>query len=132
MGLLLHQLPLQQGVTLVRKPAPSESLYDSTTTTPHKVCTITPQTEGATVEWKVDYEIDGVGGQQINESAAAQVPMAVTMQAGEVQVVLEIMRSSLPVLVGWTFAHNIAMHKAMNDAIRGAGGGSPAQDPYGY
>lgn len=141
MGLLLHQLPLQQAVSLVRKPAPSEAMYDSNTSTPHKVCTITPQdNQGGMVEWKVDYEIDGVGGQHISNNATMQLPMAVMMQAGEVQVVLEILRHSLPVLAGWTFAQNIAMQKAMNEAVRGGGYGGggggggppPANDPYGF
>ena len=126
-GLLLQQLPQQQAVTLVRKPAPSESMsVESTTLQPHKVCTITPQ-EANAVEWKVDFEVDGVGGQAMPNGVAG--PLAVTMQAGEVQVVLEIMRSSLPYLVGWTSTTQIAMERVIQDAL--GGGGPPQGDPFG-
>ena len=137
MGLLLHQLPLHQTVELVRKPtttnAPEESMYESITTTatttaaPHKICIITPQPADATVEWKVDFELDGVGGQVMANGMPG--PLVVTMQAGEVQVVLEIMRTSLPLLVGWTNLQQIAVQKAVNDAMTGGG---PHRDPFGF
>lgn len=139
MGLLLHQLPLDQTVELVRKPtsnAAGESMYENSITTtltavPHKICTITPQPADATVEWKVDFELDGVGGQVMSNGMPG--PLVVTMQAGEVQVVLEIMRTSLPLLVGWTSLQQIAVQKAVNDATTGrGGGGGPQQDPFGF
>ena len=124
-GLLLDQLPKQQAVTLVRQPTSSESMVESSTTTPHKVCSITPLPETSTVEWKIDFEVDGVGGQVVQPSV--QGPMEVTMQAGEVQAVLAIMRCSLPALLGWAPLQDMAVQKSIQLAIKG---GNPSGDSY--
>ena len=128
-GLLLHQLPLDQPIELMRKPTSDESLYDGPTA-PQKVFRIVPSPGLATIEWTVDFEIDGVGGQAMQNNVQGQT---VTMQAGEVQIAMEIMRSSLPTLVGWTTMQDIAVQKAVTDAQNGVGpSGPPAADPFGF
>ena len=125
-GLLLHQLPQQHAVELVRKPAPSEAGYDSPSV-PHKVCQITPVPETAAVSFCIDFHVDGVGGHQLQN---VQGPLTVDLQAGEVQVMMEIMRSTLPTLVGWSTMSTIAVQKAVKDA-QGAGA-PPLNDPFGF
>eukprot|EP00977_Amphora_coffeiformis_P014685 scaffold4162_cov162-Amphora_coffeaeformis.AAC.18 len=132
-GLLLHQLPQEQTVELLRKPTSTESLYDGPTA-PQKVCRVIPSAGLTTVDWVVDFEVDGVGGQTMQNNI--QGPFSVTMQAGEVQVVMEIMKSSLPTLVGWNTMKEIAIQKSVSDAKSGGGGGgggggSPV-DPFGF
>ena len=125
-GLLLHQLPQQNAVELTRRPAPSEAGYESPSV-PQKVCQITPIPETAAIKFSVDFHVDGVGGQMLQN---VQGPLSVEMQAGEVQVVLEIMRTSLPTLVGWSTMQSIALEKSVRDA-QGAGG-PPLNDPFGF
>lgn len=129
--MILHQLPQQQSVELSRKPAADESLYDGPTA-PQKVCRVIPSPNLATVDWAVDFEADGTGGQVMQNNVRG--PLSVTMQAGEVQVALEIMRTSLPSLVGWTTMTDIAIRKTVSDAQSGGGGsgGSPPVDPFGF
>lgn len=136
-GLLLRQLPRNEPVEFTRRPAPNESLYDGPSV-PHKVCKIIPATaeeNTGTVDFIIDFEVDGVGGQQILQSSITtgnpQGPLQVTMQAGEVQVALEIMRTSLPVLVGWSTQQSIAVQKCVDDAVGGGGGGG-GHDPYDF
>ena len=130
-GLILNQLPHQQTIEMSRKPSSDESLYDGPTA-PQKVCKIVPSPGLTTVDWMVDFEVDGVGGQPMQNNILG--PLSVTMQTGEVQVVMEIMRSSLPSLVGWSTMQEIALRKSVSDAHsgRGDGGGPPPSDPFGF
>ena len=128
-GLLLHQLPQQQSVEMVRQPTANEALYDGPSA-PQKVCKIVPTAGLAMVEFTLDFEVGGVGGQAMQNGIKG--PYSVTMQAGEVQVALEIMRSSLPLLVGWTSMMDIAIQKSINDAINSGGGGNPLPDPFPF
>lgn len=49
--------------------------------------------------------------------------MEVITQAGEFEVILAIMRSSMPILAGWTPLVDIAVQANINEAIDGTGGG---------
>jgi hypothetical protein len=85
--------------------------------TPDKVLRMTPG-DGGIISFKIDYEKNGVGGQSpaYGGGEHASGPLEVTAQLGEVQVVREIMRSSIPALVGWTTMLEVAMRKSLEDA----------------
>jgi hypothetical protein len=125
-GLILHQIPNQQPVELARKPTSSEALFDSSSM-PHKVCKIIPNPDLASVSWTIDFELDGVGGQVLQNS---QGPLTVEMQAGEVQVTLEIMRQTIPVLVGWNTMQDIALQKMLGDTMSSPGRAPPQSSDY--
>jgi hypothetical protein len=119
-GLILDQLP-NHPVELARRVPPGGengqgSMGVMIEDTPDKVLRITPGA-GGSVSFRIDYEKDGVGGQipAYGEDHAAG-PLEVTAQLGEVQVVREIIRSSIPVLVGWNTMLEVAMQKSMDDA----------------
>lgn len=48
--------------------------------------------------------------------------MEVLAQAGEFEVIMAIMKSSLPVLAGWSPLIDIAVQSNINDAVDSAGG----------
>jgi hypothetical protein len=110
-GLLLHQIPKQQPVEMARKPTSSEAMFEGSSV-PHKVCKVIPNPDVASVAWTIDFEVDGVGGQVLQN---AQGPLTVEMQAGEAQVAMEIMRQSIPVLVGWKTMQDVMLQKMVQD-----------------
>jgi len=117
-----------------------------------KVMYATPGKGGMT-SFKIDYEADGVSSSElqsqpndkeeaydnddttiITTAAASQqgatapppiapAPMEVVVQTGELQVILSIIRTSLPHLVGWSTTMDIAMKQAITESMRHAGGG---------
>lgn len=127
-GLILNQLPQQNPVEFSRRPAPNEGFFDGPSA-PHKVCKIVPDPTVATVNFIIDFEKDGVGGQEVQGITG---PMEVTAQAGEMQVIMEIMRSTLPVLVGWTTTQDLAMQKSVGFAISAGSSGGSAPEESGY
>jgi hypothetical protein len=132
-GLLLHQLPQQQMVEYVRRPASPDGFHDHSVASnaPHKVCKVIPSAVDGSVDWVVDLEVDGVGSQP--GPGGLQLPLSVSAQAGEVQVMLELFRTSLPVLAGWSTLSAIAMEKTRIDAIEGntyGGGSRPSEVPF--
>ena len=124
-GLILNQIPQQQAVVLERRTPTNESLVE-TSQSPHKVCKIEPNPEYASVKFTFDYEIDGIGGQTVRN---ARTPMSVEMQAGEVQVALEIMRQSLPSLAGWKTCEEIALRNVVEMTKSGGYGAPPVSEP---
>jgi hypothetical protein len=48
--------------------------------------------------------------------------MEVVAQAGEFEVILAIMKSSLPILAGWSPLIDIAVQANVNEAVVGGGG----------
>ena len=120
-GLILDQLPNHPVELARRVPPGGENGQGSiggvmSEDTPDKVLRITPGA-GGSVSFRIDYEKDGVGGQSpaYGEDHASG-PLEVTAQLGEVQVVREIIRSSIPALVGWTTMLEVAMRKSIEDA----------------
>jgi hypothetical protein len=120
-GLILDQLPNHPVELARRVPPGGENGGGSiggvmSEDTPDKVLRITPGA-GGSVSFRIDYEKDGVGGQSpaYGEDHASG-PLEVTAQLGEVQVVREIIRSSIPALVGWTTMLEVAMRKSIDDA----------------
>lgn len=138
-GLLMHQLPRQQMVEFVRRPASPDGVVANSssfaTNAPHKVCRVIPSEADGSVNWVLDLEVDGVGSQP--GPAGLQVPLSVAAQAGEVQVMLQLFRTSLPVLAGWSTLMDVAMEKTKVDALEGVagggyggGGGRPSDVPF--
>jgi hypothetical protein len=120
-GLILDQLPNHPVELARRVPPGGENGHGSiggvmSEDTPDKVLRITPGA-GGSVSFRIDYEKDGVGGQSpaYGEDHSSG-PLEVTAQLGEVQVVREIIRSSIPALVGWTTMLEVAMRKSIDDA----------------
>ncbi|EEC51772.1 predicted protein [Phaeodactylum tricornutum CCAP 1055/1] len=124
-GLLLDQLPSHEVELSRRSPPPNGELglsaSASLSSAPAKVLRITPG-EGGTTTYCIDHETDGVGG-QIPFSGSNNVagPLEVTVHLGEHIVMTEIMRSSIPTLVGWTAMLDAAELKNMEDAKAGVG-----------
>lgn len=57
--------------------------------------------------------------------------MEVIVQAGEFEVMLAILKSTLTILAGWSPLVDIAVTNAMNEAAGGMGGGPPGGNRYG-
>jgi len=131
-GLFCNQLPhhpIELSRSAMSSP-PGEGDEDHkiepiTNDRPDKVLKISPS-DGASVTFCLDYVKDGIGGQ--SDSG----PLEVVAQAGEFEVISAIMRSSLPVLVGWSPLVDIALKSSINEAMnaaygRGSGSGSGQQ-----
>mmetsp|Transcript_25484 Transcript_25484/g.59793 ORF Transcript_25484/g.59793 Transcript_25484/m.59793 type:complete len:205 (-) Transcript_25484:153-767(-) len=122
-GLVLDQLP-ENPVEIRRAPQQNPMLTQDPDAVDanqppqqiDKVCRITPK-EAGLVEFKCDFELDGVGAQRpAYGDKSAQGPMAVSVQAGEFQVMREIMRTSLPILVGWQTMVGLSLENFYNMA----------------
>jgi len=105
-GLLIDQLP-NNPIELTRLP----SMENSTESTPLKVFRASPA-EGGAVNFLVDFELNGVGGQSPTTSVAGSLPpvgpLQITAQRGEYIVLQEIVRSSIPTLVMWDLKMQLA------------------------
>jgi len=123
---MLDQLPDHQ-VELIRRAPPTEYGM-SAPTLPDKVLRITPM-DGGMVCFAVEHEYNDATPTETTEPK--HDPLDVTVQLGEFQVITEIMRTSIPQLVGWTTMTEIAMQRNLNDVLQGrdsrgdAGGGLP-------
>lgn len=122
-GLILDQIP-QFPVSLSRRTSSGDyggAISSETDDIPSKVLHVTPGA-GGVVSFKIDFELNGVGGQTpVGNSTDAAGPLEVTAQLGEVQVMREIMRTSMPVLVGWTTMMEIALQRSCDTACSEAG-----------
>jgi len=127
-GLLLDQLP-QHEVEIVRRIYNSN--ISSTTTSAadndglmssvdggvgvgsgdnlEKVMRIVPGDGGV-----VSFKVDGAGTGDYDGNQLLEVDV----QLGEFQVMREIMRSSLPALVGWSTQLDIAMRRSVDDVVQ--------------
>jgi hypothetical protein len=126
-GLFCNQLP-QFEIELSRSSNVAASADEEnmrfgpiTNDMPEKVLRVTPG-EGGTVNFQLDYVKDGIGGQSPGVGQDGSGAMEVSVQAGEFEVILSIMRTSLPVLAGWSPLIDIAVQASINDAVRGGGG----------
>lgn len=121
-GFVLDQLPKQNQVVLMRRPRPTEE--PGAKEAPHKVLHVTPG-QGGMVSFKVDFEIDGVGGQETS-SPEISGPLEVVVQAGEFQVIMSLMQHSLPLLTGWSTMMEVALQNSLARTFQEAGrGGGP-------
>lgn len=85
---------------------------------PEKVLHITPG-EGGQFSFKIDFEKDGVGGQNPLSTGEPLGPLEVVAQLGEYVVMRELFQQSIPSLIGWDVQLNLAMQNAMNLAVQG-------------
>lgn len=121
-GFLLHQLPDRQ-VEFSRKT----SLYTSSTPgqladdMPEKVMRVTPK-EGGQFSLLVDFEKNGMGGQSPGLNDPSVGPLEVTAQLGEWEVMQQLMRSSIPALVGWDVQLRLAVQYSIEAVQHGPGG----------
>jgi hypothetical protein len=108
-GLIIDQLPEHQ-VEMARRPPPITSSGDfpsvTQPTSDQKVMTLTPR-GGGVVAFK------------IHDEAGGSEPLEVLVQLGEFRVMLQLMKSSIPVLVGWETQVEVALEKAVDTAKRG-------------
>lgn len=128
-GLALDQMP-DHAVEFSRKQGAYESGSTAPELTPDKVLRIAP-VEGGGVSFKVDYELDGVGGHTYESSTG---PMEVVAQRGEYVVIRQLILSSIPVLTGWSTLTEAglqhALHMASNTESRSGGtSGGPYVPP---
>ena len=82
------------------------------TDVPDKVLTITPQA-GSSVLFKADMVLNGNGGQS-SPPSSIQYPLIVHVQAGEFEVMKELLRFSIPHLTGWNVMMNISTDAALH------------------
>lgn len=136
-GLLIAQLKKDQKVEFLRRSYAAENggsgQMQMQTDPPDKVMYATPG-QGGMTSFKVDFEKDGVGGQeQINSRGPMMGPLEVVVQTGELQVMLAIIEKSVVELTGWTTLLDIAMKRHFNELLKdgsgynnssGGGGGS--------
>jgi hypothetical protein len=87
---------------------------------PDKVLHITPG-QGGMASFKADFERDGVGGHAGVGHKCPDVvgPLEVIVQAGELQVILTLIRDSLPILSGWSTTVDFAMQNEIKRALTG-------------
>jgi len=85
-----------------------------------KIMRLTPS-DGGVVSFRVEAS-DGATTDSITSDDGKQA-LQVDIQLGEFEVIREIMRSSIPLLVGWTTQATIAVQKNVDDAVNQAGGG---------
>jgi hypothetical protein len=120
--LVLDQIPKNKAISFSRRISP---LMDAShEDIPDKVLYITPG-QGGMASFKVDLERDGVGGQAGAGPKSPDVvgPLEVIVQAGELQVILTLIRDSIPLLSGWSTAVDFAMQSAIRRAFNGGGSG---------
>ncbi|KAL3787727.1 hypothetical protein HJC23_012153 [Cyclotella cryptica] len=126
-GLCVSQLP-GAGVELSHK-----SFYGSSDTEDgtkvysgemvDKVLTIEPK-EGAAFLFKIDFVKNGVGGQSPDGmDIPTSIPLEVTLQAGEFEVVKSIFQTSIPYLLGWNATMDLAAAAAISKGVSGGSGG---------
>jgi hypothetical protein len=136
-GLILHQLP-EHDVEILRRPdrynnpTPSRSPSFSSVSAdvapidaPDKVLRITP-TSGGGVSFQVDFEKHGVSQPPVlsmegSPTSAASGPLIVNLQLGEFQVLRELLRVSIPKLLGWDIMTDVAIERMIDDAINHTG-----------
>jgi hypothetical protein len=125
---MLDQLP-SNIVEFSRRPATltgQPEFGGNTTDVPDKVLRITPG-EGGSVSFLIDHELNGVSvappASKVSGTAFSAVtsetsstitttgPLVVVAQLGEFIVIRELLRSSIPILVGWNTMVEIAMQQ---------------------
>jgi hypothetical protein len=113
-GLLTHQIP-EHSVEFTRQSSATQPGVDL----PDKVMRAVP-ISGGVVSFTVDYEKDGIGSQPPPPSTAGSnatgPPFVVEAQYGEVQVLRELMQTSIPKLVGWDIMTEINVQNTIDDA----------------
>jgi hypothetical protein len=125
-GLVIDQLPKYE-VELSRSG--EYGMPIPTSEAPEKVLRIS-STEGGAVSFKVDYELDGVGGQSPLQSSGPWIgPLQVVAQPGEFVLIRELMRTSIPALVGWSSMLEIAIQNRLEESSR-SGPSGVSKDPY--
>jgi hypothetical protein len=125
-GLIIDQLP-QHEVELTRYPHRNSGDFASVSQpgAAQKVLTLTPR-NGGVVAFKIHYEAEGPAGSALSSPGREEAggPLEVLVQLGEFRVMCELMRSSIPVLVGWDMQLKIALERTTDQAKRGQGSSS--------
>lgn len=125
-ALIIDQLPTGE-VELVRRPNQDEAVsYQNT----EKVLRLVPK-PGGIVLFQVGWEQDGVPSVQQQQH---QRPLEVNVQLGEFHVIKELMRTSIPTLVGWSTMVEMALQRNVQAATRGEyyGGGNSNNHNSGF
>lgn len=83
-----------------------------------KVLTIEPG-EGGAVTFKIDFMSNGVGGQSppAFNDGPPPTPIAITIQAGEFEVIKSILQTSIPYILGWNTTMDIASAFAISKGL---------------
>lgn len=129
-GLFCNQLPHHE-IELSRRATsfyPGEedennNLGAITNNDPVKILKVSPR-DGASVAFTIDFVKNGIGGQ------SEIGPLEVVAQAGEFEIIAAIMRSSLPVLVGWSPLVDIALQYSINETMHSGYEDASGQQPW--
>jgi hypothetical protein len=131
LGVIIHQLP-HHPVEFIRRGASEDSQYsNSNGSSNNKLVRIAPQANNnsGVVSFVLDYEKDGVTG------VGPEGPFEVHVQLGEFQVIHELMRTSIPIVTGWSTLLESGVQHAMQQAVEEQKGGSipnPSSKIYDY
>ena len=123
---------------IVRRPNPggnesdfvNESSKMFTGNTPDKVFRSRLMANG-TVQLMVDYELEGLGGQEPPNENEARGPLQIDVMVGEYQVLRSVVEYSLPRLTGWSIMLDNAMEQSVQKAIY-SNNSSYGQSPHNY
>mmetsp|Transcript_16058 Transcript_16058/g.28866 ORF Transcript_16058/g.28866 Transcript_16058/m.28866 type:complete len:151 (+) Transcript_16058:3-455(+) len=109
---------------IVRRPVSAGGFYDNA---PEKVFRglLTPD---GSLQLSVDFERDGIGGQEPPTPNEARGPLHIDLMVGEVHVLKSIVQYSLPRLTGWSDM----MDHSMEEAIRKSTGPTNHSSPHNY
>ena len=118
MGVMVDQLP-HHPVEFVRRVVDDSSS--------NKLIRISPAANDSTsVSFVFDYERDGVTG------VGPEGPHEVLVQLGEFNVIQELVRSSIPVVTGWSALVDSGIDAALEQAIEESEGGGSNGQGYDY
>jgi hypothetical protein len=114
LGVIVDQLP-HHSVEFVRRLGANEATIDAS----NKLIRIDPpllnKANNGMFSFVFDYERDGVNGVGPQGSYDVQVPL------GEFTVLHELMRSSIPVVTGWSALLDCGIQSAMEQAMNEGG-----------
>lgn len=111
LGVIIDQLP-HYPVELIRRLQAEDGAMDAT----NKIIRIAPPVNNnGMVSFVFDYERDGVTGVGPEGPYDVQVPL------GEFRVIQELMRSSIPVVTGWSALVEHGVQSAIEQALNESG-----------
>lgn len=101
---MLDQLP-HHDVEFIRSIPPYSGGPAAAVGSPDKIFRASPG-PGGTVTFRVEFDQEGAADQSNGE-----VPLEVTVQLGEFTVMKELLRTSVPILIGWSTLIEFAVQR---------------------
>ena len=131
-GLLIDQLEKDQKVEFLRRAYNPDHM--ETHDAADKVMYVTPG-QGGMTSFKVDFEKDGVGGQEqqaVGNAPPVMGPLEVVVQSGEMKLMLSLIEHSMPMLAGWSTLMDISLNRSIHLSLKHdeSGGGGHGGGPH--